>query len=390
MQRPQPTRYAIFTLLACGIGLSLSTCQHLHATEDKTMDLTTAPFGSTSDGTPVELYTLTNRQGLVAKITNYGGILTSMRVPDQKGQMGEITLGFDSLEAYLAGHPFFGATCGRVANRIAAGKFTLQGKSYSLAVNNGKNHLHGGTKGFDKVVWNAKTFSDAGVRGVRLTYRSPDGEEGYPGNLDVSVTYTLTDENELVIEYEAQTDKATITNLTNHSYWNLADAGAHDVGAHRLTLNADRYLPVDEGSIPTGELRPVKGTPMDFLTEKPLGRDIEMVGGDPGGYDHCYVINRKAAAHELTLAAKVVEPVSGRVMEVFTTEPGVQLYTGNYLDGKLESRGATFRKRHGFCLETQHFPDSIHQPSFPTTVLEPGQVLHSKTVHKFSTLPARP
>jgi len=349
------------------------------------MSIQKASFGKTPDGVEIDRYTLANSHGLTVRIITYGAIVTSVETPDRDGRPGEVTLGFETLDGYLAGHPYFGAIAGRVANRIAAGRFRIGGVEYQLATNNGPNHLHGGVKGFDKAIWKAKPVEGKDRVGVKLTHLSPDGDEGYPGNLSVTVVYTLTEANELNIDYTAETDKATPINLTNHAYWNLADGGKTNVLGNRLTLNADRYLPVDSGSIPTGELRPVKGTPMDFIHEAALGARIEQVGGTPGGYDHCYVLNKLPPGGDpLTLAAKVVEPTSGRVMEVYTTEPGLQLYTGNYLDGTLKSRGDVYEKRHGFCLEAQHFPDSINQPSFPSTLLAPGETYRQTTVYKFS------
>jgi aldose 1-epimerase len=354
--------------------------------KEESMSLEKAPFGKTRDGAEVDLYTLTNSQGLAVRIITYGAIVTSVRTPDRDGRLGEVTLGFDTLDGYLAGHPYFGAIAGRVANRIADGRFSIDDVEYELATNNGANHLHGGVKGFDKAVWKSEPVKGKDRVGVKLTHLSLDGDEGYPGNLSVTVVYTLTEANELKIDYTAETDKATPINLTNHTYWNLADGGKGNVLGHRLTLNADEYLPVDESSIPTGELRHVKGTPMDFTQEAALGARIDQVGGTPGGYDHCYVLKERPEDGPPALTAKVVEPVSGRVMEVYTTEPGVQLYTGNYLDGKLKSRGAVYEKRHGFCLEAQHFPDSINQPSFPSTLLKPGVTYRQTTVHRFSVL----
>ncbi|MEX2120336.1 MAG: aldose epimerase family protein [Pirellulales bacterium] len=372
---------------AVAAGQDQSRAEDAKTSEASTMDVRQEPFGTLSDGTAVELYTLTNQHKVVVKLTNYGAIITSVRTADLRGNVAEVSLGFDTLDEYLSGHPYFGAICGRFANRIARGRFTIDGVEYRLAVNNGENHLHGGLKGFDKVVWKAEPFREKNAVGVKLTYTSPDGEEGYPGNLACTVIYTLTGENELKMEYLARTDKTTPINLANHTYWNFADAGAGDVHGHLLTIQADKYLPVDEGGIPTGELKNVRGTPMDFTRPTAIGARIDQVPGDPGGYDHCYVLNKPAGSQEgtPTLAARVVEPVSGRVMEVFTTQPGVQLYTGNYLDGSLESRGARFEKQHAFCLETQHFPDAVHQPSFPSTLLEPGQTYRHLTVHKFST-----
>src|SRR6185312_1776522 len=276
-----------------------------------------------------------------------------------------------------------GALCGRVANRIAGGRFAIDGKSYQLATNNGPNHLHGGEKGFDKVVWKGRPIEKDDRVGVELTHLSPDGDQGYPGNLAITVVYTLDNKNDLTIDYTARTDKATPINLTNHTYWNLADAGKGDVLGHRLKLNADRYLPVDATMIPTGELKKVQGTPMDFTREAPLGSRIDQLGGDPGGYDHCYVLDKKPG-EGLSLAARLADPKSGRMLEVFTTEPAIQLYTGNFLDGTLTSRGATVGKRHAVCLETQHYPDAINRPEFPTTLLRPGKTYRQTTEYRFS------
>ncbi|HEX5447461.1 MAG TPA: aldose epimerase family protein [Pirellulales bacterium] len=347
------------------------------------MSLQQEAFGKTAQGQPVEQFTLANGRGVTVKIVTYGAILTSVQTPDRRGKPGEITLGFDTLEPYLAGHPFFGAVCGRVANRIAGGKFTIDGHTYHLATNNGPNHLHGGNVGFDKAVWQAEPFTEAHAVGVRLTHRSPDGDEGYPGNLAVAVVYTLTDGNELKIDYTATTDKATPVNLTNHTYWNLADGGASDVLKHTLTLNADRYLPVDATLIPTGELKKVAGTPMDFTKPAAIGARLNDTPGEPKGYDHCFVLN-KADERSLGLAARVEEPQSGRVMEVYTTEPAIQLYTANFLDGAIHSRGSTYGQHHAFCLEAEHYPDAINQPEFPSTLLKPSETYRQTTVHRFS------
>ena len=318
-----------------------------------------SPFGTLPDGTAVDLFTLTNAHGLVAKITNYGTIITEVRVPDRQGKLGDIVLGFDNLGQYLKGHPYFGCTVGRVANRIAGGKFTLDGKAYTLAVNNGPNHLHGGRKGFDKVVWKAEPQTGAAVT---FSYTSPDSEEGYPGSLKVTVVMTLTDADELRIDYSATTDKPTPLNLTNHSYFNLAGEG--DVLGHELMLAADHFTPSDAHLIPTGEIKSVKGTPLDFTTPKTLGLRITELKNDERGYDHNFVLNNGGKA--LALAARVHEPKSGRVMEVHTTEPGIQLYTANYLDGSLTGKnGVAYRKHSAFCLETQHYPDSVNKPNFP-------------------------
>jgi aldose 1-epimerase len=344
-------------------------------------------FGKTKEGEPVELYTLTNKNGLVAKITNYGGIVTELHVPDKNGQLGDVALGFKDLDGYLAGHPYFGALIGRYGNRIAKGKFTLDGKEYTLATNNDPNHLHGGETGFDKVVWTAEPKETKDGPSLKLTYVSKDGEEGYPGTLNTTATYTLTNDDELRIDYEATTDKPTVLNLTNHSYFNLAGENAGTIHDHEMQIFADRYTPVDATSIPTGELAPVKGTPFDFTTPHKIGERIEQTGGSPVGYDHNFVLsphaNKKAGG--LPLAVRVSEPTSGRVMEIYTDQPGVQFYTGNYLDGTLKGKaGKPYAFRNGFCLETQHFPDSPNRKNFPSTELRPGQTYRTSTIHKFS------
>ena len=340
-------------------------------------------FGKTPDGTPVELYPLANSRGVEATIMTYGGTVVSLQTPDRGGRPGDIVLGFDNLDAYLGGgNPFFGALVGRYGNRIAKGRFTLDGIEYKLARNNGENNLHGGPRGFDKVVWEVK---EAGPQALELGYLSEDGDQGFPGNLDVTVRYTLTDANELGIDYSATTDRDTIVNLTSHSYFNLACEG--DVLNHLLSLNADRFTPVDAGLIPTGELRSVAGTPFDFRQPVAIGARIDQDDEQlrrGGGYDHNFVLNR--GGEGLSPVAKVVEPGTGRVLEVFTTEPGVQFYSGNFI-GELRGKGGRqYGRRAGFCLETQHYPDSPNQPSFPTTVLKPGQRYHTATVHKFSAV----
>lgn len=343
------------------------------------------PFGKTGDGQEVALHTLTNRKGMRVKLINYGATVISVETPDRDGKNANITLSFPTLDGYLQRHPFFGSTVGRYANRIAGGKFTLDGREYTLATNNGPNHLHGGRKGFDAVVWKAEPISREAAPafvGVKFSYTSPDGEEGYPGTLQVSATYTLTEENELRIDYAATTDKPTIVNLTNHCYWNLAGAGSGDILGHELKLAADKYLPIDDTSIPTGELANVKGTPFDFTDFHPIGERIGELKKDPHktkGYDHCYVLRGQEG--KLELAAVVREPTSGRVMEILTTEPGVQLYCGNFLDGS--EGGGGFKQHEGFCLETQHYPDSPNKPHFPSTVLRPGETYRSTTVHRF-------
>lgn len=339
-------------------------------------------FGKTPGGKAVALYTLTNTNGLTAKITSYGAILTELHTPDKSGKMGDVVLGFNNLDAYVKGHPFFGATVGRYANRIAKGKFTLDGHKYTLVVNNGPNHLHGGTVGFDKVVWEAKPVQRADGPAVRFHYVSKDSEEGYPGNLDVTLVYTLTNRNALRIDYTATTDKATVCNLTNHSYFNLAGHG--DVGGHELMLNCDKFVPVDDTLIPTGKIQAVKGTNMDFTAMHAIGDHINEVGKDPTGYDHCYVVN--GGGKKLTLAAKVIEPTTGREMEVYTTEPGVQLYTSNFLDGTLTGKGGTVYQKHAaLCLEAGRFPDTPNHPTFPSAELRPGQTYKQRTEYRFPT-----
>jgi aldose 1-epimerase len=350
--------------------------------EARPMSANEEPFGQTTDGRQVVLYTLTNSNGLIAKITNYGAILVSLEVPDKKGKSADITLGFDSLDGYLKVHPYFGATVGRYANRIGKAQFTLDGVLYKLATNNEENHLHGGIKGFDKVVWKpVDVKAESQKAWVKMSYISEDGEEGYPGNLACSVTYTLTSNNELNISYEAETDKKTIVNLTNHTYFNLAGQGTGDVLGHELTLHADKYTPVDAGLIPTGEIKSVKDSPMDFTSSMSIGSRIKQV---EGGYDHNYVLN--SGGGTLAPCAEAYEPTSGRVLEIHTTEPGVQFYTGNFLDGTLTGKdGKVYKKHYAFCLETQHFPDSPNKSNFPTVVLLPGQKYTSETVYTFST-----
>lgn len=337
-------------------------------------------FGKTKDGKLVDLYTLTNKNGLVAKITNYGGTLTELHVPDKNGQNGNIVLGFATLEPYVAGHPFFGSTTGRVANRIAKGKFKIDGKEYSVATNNGPNHLHGGPNGFDKQLWDAEQIESKSGPALKLQYVSPDGDQGYPGSLTTTVIYRLTNNDELQIDYKATTNKPTIVNLTNHSYFNLAGDGNGDVLDHDLMINADKYTVFDATQIPTGEIKSVEGTPLDFRKPTPIGQRIEQV---EGGYDHNFVLNGKTG--DMKLCARVRDPKSGRVMEIRTTEPGVQLYTANGLNGSITgTSGKPYPKYGAFCLETQHYPDSVNHPAFPTVVLRPGQTYKTTTVHKFT------
>jgi aldose 1-epimerase len=350
------------------------------AKETKQMSANKESFGTTPEGKQVDLYTLTNTNGIIAKITNFGGILVSLEVPDRNGTLADVTLGFDKLDGYLGEHPYFGAIVGRYANRIGKAQFTLDGKVYKLAANDNENHLHGGIKGFDKKVWRLEDIDyNADEAMVKLSYVSEDGEEGYPGNLACSVTYTLTKVDKLRIHYEAETDKTTVVNLTNHSYFNLAGQGNSDILGHEMLINADKYTVVDKGLIPTGENRPVKGTPMDFTTPMTIGSRIDQV---EGGYDHNYVLN--SGGGTLALAVKVYEPTSGRVMEVYTDQPGVQFYTGNFLDGSITGKaGKVYKKHYGFCLETQHFPDSPNKPDFPSVLLHPGQKYQTQTVYKF-------
>lgn len=351
--------------------------------------ITTADFDS------IKLYTLQNELGTTVKITNYGAIVTSIITADRNGKYADIALGYNSVEEYMnaVDRPYFGAVVGRYGNRIAKGTFKLNGETYTLATNNGPNHLHGGIIGFDKVVWNARPISGKGFTGLELTYRAKDREEGYPGNLQCKVVYKLNISNELVIQYTATTDKATPVNLTNHTYFNLAGEGSGTILDHQLSINADHYTPVDETLIPTGEIAPVKGTPFDFTTAKTIGRDVGQDNEQLKfglGYDHNFVLNKPKQAGEMTLAATVLEPVSGRFMEVLTQEPGVQFYCGNFLDGRLKGKsGKPYVHRGGFCLETQHYPDSPNKKSFPTTILQPGETYNTQTIYRFSVLPAK-
>jgi len=336
--------------------------------------------GQLPDGTGVDQYTLTNSNGLEVKLMTYGATITSVRVPDRKGNFASVTLHLDSFDDYARGHPLFGSIVGRFANRIAGARFVLDGKEYALAANAGENHIHGGRKGFHKLVWKAVVLRDHESAGVELSHTSPDGHEGYPGTLSVKVVYTLDDGNQLKMAYSAETDKPTHVNLTNHAYWNLAGAGAGNVMDHLVTLNADRYLPAGAKKIPTGRLADVKGTPMDFTRPKTIGSRIDRV--EDANYDHCYVL-KKEPGERLSLAARVVEPHSGRVMEVYTTQPGVQFYTAKGLGSRFKVGGIPYGPYHGFCLETQHFPDSPNRPAFPSTVLRPGETYRHVTVHKF-------
>jgi len=350
------------------------------------LNIETKAFGETADGRPVRLYSLRNANGLTADIMTYGAIVVSLQTPDRKGQMDDVVLGYDNLQDYIKSSPYFGAIVGRYGNRIARGKFTLDGAEYTLATNNNLNHLHGGVQGFDKVVWDDEPVWKADAVGVKLSCLSKDGEEGYPGNLKSTVTYLLTNKNELRIDYEATTDKATPVNLTHHGYFNLT-GGERDILGHVLALNAGQFTPVDEGLIPTGELTPVRGTPMDFTKPTEIGARIteayeQLKFG--GGYDHNWVLNKRG--REMALAARVYEPTTGRVMEIHTMEPGIQFYSGNFLDGTITGKeGKVYKHRWGFCVETQHYPDSPNKPSFPSTILRPGEKYETTTIYRFST-----
>lgn len=381
---------SIATCLMSGTFLlGLAACAIASASEGETsappsgapkMAVEKTAFGKTPEGEQVDLYTMTNANGVTVKVMTHGATLISVEVPDRHGKFANVTLYLDSLKDYLGGHPLFGSTVGRYANRIAGAKFTLDGATYMLSPNAGKNHIHGGRKGFQNLVWEAHRIRSRDSVSVELSHTSPDGHEGYPGRLEVKVTYFLTNDNELRIDYFARTDKPTHINLTNHAYWNLAGAGSGDVLDHVLMIDADRYLPSDSAKIPSGELKSVKGTPMDFTEPQTIGSRIAQV---PGGYDHCYVLNKKPE-ELLPLAARVVEPKSGRVMEVYTTQPGVQLYTANGLSSRLKGGGRSYGPQHALCLETQHYPDSPNKPQFPSTVLRPGETYRELTVHKFT------
>ena len=368
----------LFVLLFLVLSAAIATAQTA---------ITRNSFGKTTDGQSVDIYTLRNRRGMEARITNYGGIVVSLTAPDRDGKFADVVLGYNDLQTYMRPpFPYFGAIIGRYGNRIAKGRFTLNGVEYKLAVNNGENHLHGGLKGFDKVVWTAHERKTAAGPALALNYVSKDGEEGYPGNLRVTVVYTLTNNNELKIDYTAATDQDTVINLTHHSYFNLAGEGNGDILGHRLVLRANSFIPTDAGSIPTGEIRNVAGTPFDFLKANSIGArinndDEQLKFGN--GYDHTWVINGRMGT--LRPAAIVFEVNSGREMEVWTTEPGVQFYTGNFLDAAIIGKsGKPYPRRSGFCLETQHYPDSPNKPNFPTTTLRKGAVYRSTTIYRFS------
>lgn len=379
-------KYLVISLIV--LALSLMAVMQCANPPASALSITKTEFGKLPDGRRTDLYTLSNSNGMSVSITNYGGIVTKVLVPDQDGNIGDVVLGYDSVEGYLKQSPYFGALIGRYGNRIAKGRFTLDGREYKLATNNDANHLHGGDKGFDKVLWNAAPVREDDKVSLELTYTSPDGEEGYPGTLSVRVVYTLMADNILELDFQAETDKKTICNLTNHAYFNLKDAGASPILDHKLYIDADHFTPVDSTLIPTGELRPVEGTPFDFTEPTAIGARIDsdntqLVYGN--GYDHNFVLNNQDG--DMTLAARVTEPATGRALEIQTTEPGIQFYCGNFLDGTITGKYETvYDFRHGFCLETQHYPDSPNQPKFPSTVLNPGETYHTKTSWKFSTV----
>jgi aldose 1-epimerase len=353
---------------------------------DDSLSFSKTSFGTTPNG-DVDLFFLKNKNGMEVKITNYGGIITSIMLPDKDGKMADVVLGFDNVAQYLAPHPYFGAIIGRYGNRIANGKFKLDNNTFTLVKNNGEHHLHGGTKGFDKIIWEAKEIKTPSNIGVKMSYTSPDLEEGYPGNLEVVVQYSLTEDNQLIISYEARTDKKTLCNLTNHTYFNLAGEGNGTILNHELTVNANQITPTDEGMIPTGKLQPVEGTPFDFRSATAIGKRIEdenqqLKNGN--GYDHNFVLNQRKKEES---AATLFDRESGRLMEVFTSEPGVQIYTANWLDDSLIGKsGKSYSKRGAVCLETQHFPDSPNQPNFPSATLEAKKVYLSFTIYKFSVI----
>ena len=343
------------------------------------MELERQSYGRTPEGREIEIFSLKNSAGVSVGVITYGCIITSVQTPDRNGKTGEITLGFDSLEGYLGPHPYFGALVGRFANRIAAGRFQLEGKQYALACNeNGRNHLHGGKVGFDKRIWRAEELREEDAVGVRFSYHSPDGEEGYPGELEITVTYSLNEANELSFDYRAETSRTTPINLTNHTYWNLSGPGSGMIYDHLLSLHCSRYLPVNEQLIPTGEVLPVEGIPLDFRKQKAIGRDIDQL---PVGYDHCFIAEREGAGP--APVGQVVDPASGRGFELATTKPAVQLYTGNFLDGIRGAGGRVFDRHTALCLETEYYPDAPNHPEFPSAVLRPGETYHHTTVHRF-------
>jgi aldose 1-epimerase len=378
------TQFVMLTSAGLGAACLIGCTSMSNPTPSGT--ISQAPFGNTPDGTPVAIYTLRNSKGMEARIMTYGGIVQSLKVPDKNGKLGDVVLGYDDLDGYLKASPYFGALVGRYGNRIGGAKFTLEGKTYTLATNNGPNSLHGGIKGFDKVVWKATSLMTADGPALQLTYFSKDGEEGFPGNLKVTAVYTLTDNNELRLDFTATTDKPTVCNLTHHSYFNLAGQGNGDILGHEVYINSDKTTPVDKELITTGKFASVDGTPFDFRKPTTIGArindpDTQLQYGP--GYDHNWVINKPMG--KLGLQARVYEPTSGRVMEVFSTEPGLQFYTGNSLDGSITGKGGkVYQRRTGFCMEPQHYPDSPNKPMFPTTELKPDQAFQNTIIYKFS------
>jgi aldose 1-epimerase len=374
----------VYVAIVAALGVVLifgSTRSHGQGLSHKEASAERSTFGKLGDDTEVELFTLKNMRGATAKVITYGATLQDLWVPDRAGKLGDVVLGFDDLQGYLGAHPYFGATVGRFANRIAKGKFTLDGKEYSLALNSGTNAIHGGREGFSRKVWKAEIVKERSAVAVQFTYVSPDGEEGFPGTLKTTVVYMLTDDEELKIDYTATTDKATPLNLTNHSYFNLAGSG--NILDHVLQLNADKYTPADSTLIPTGEFAPAKGTPLDFTQPTPVGARIAQLASTTHGYDHNFVLNGENG--KLKWAARLSDPASGRRLEIWTTEPGVQFYTGNFLDGNIKGKGGVAYQKHtALCLETQHYPDSVNHPDFPTTILRPGAIFHQQTIYKFS------
>jgi aldose 1-epimerase len=346
-------------------------------------------FGTSSDQHAIEQYTLMNDAGASVSFLNYGATVTSLKVPDKYGKIGDVVLGCNNIEQYENQSPYFGAAIGRVANRIARGMFSIGDHHYALAINNGPNHLHGGFRGYDKRVWNAETIMTTDGPSIRFTLKDPDGCEGYPGNVHVTIIYSLEADNTLKIQYFATTDQPTPINLTNHSYFNLKDAGKTDILGHVMRIHGDHYTPVDSTLIPTGEIAPVKGTPIDFTVAKPIGRDIKAMGGNPIGYDQNVVLSNQSG--KLALAVEVYEPTSGRSMQVWTTEPGVQFYSGNFLDGSIKGKyGDVYHQYSAFALECQHFPDSVNHSNFPSVILEPGEVYRQITEYRFSTAASQP
>ena len=358
---------------------------NIHAQPASPDSVSAKPFGKTPDGRIIQLYTLVNGSGMQVNIATYGATIVNLLTPDRAGHLADVALGFGAIEPYFTQSPYFGATVGRYANRIAKGRFAIDGKTVQLAKNDGPNHLHGGLKGFDKQLWTAQVLKQSPPT-VRFSRLSPDGEEHYPGNLQVSVTFTLTDRNELRMRYEAQTDQPTVVNLTNHTYFNLAGAGNGNILGHQVSIHASHYTPIDKTFIPTGEIRSVAGTPMDLRKFTTIGANIEAVGGQPAGFDHNYVLDRCPVIRP-ALAAEVFEPRSGRMLKVYTDQPGIQFYTGNFLDGTIRGkRGKVYHQHDAFCLETQHFPDSPNHPNFPSTLLKPGQAYRTTTILKFSAV----